>query len=102
MVSNKIVAKVYHQNGEVVLAACDEKLLDKNFEEGELQLTVHRSFYHGFEVDEDSFMEYLNSSTIINLVGESVIQCAKRAGLITDDCVLRIQGIPHAQIYRFT
>ena len=102
MAIEKIVAKVYHQNGEVVFAACDQQLLDRQFEEGELQLTVHSSFYDGFSVDESSLIKYIKTSTIVNLVGESVIECAKKAGLLTEDCVLRVQGIPHAQIYRMT
>ncbi len=102
MPKEKIVAKVYHQKGEVMFAACDSELLGKHFEEGDLQITVHTSFYDGFSVDEISFIQYLQTSTIVNLVGENVIECAKKAGFITEDCILRIQGIPHAQIYRMT
>jgi hypothetical protein len=100
-VTNKgIVAKIYHQNNEVILAACDEELLGKNFEDGDLQLQVHSSFYDGFQVDETKLVQYLQNSTIANLVGETVIQCALRAGLVSDDCIIRIKGIPHAQICR--
>lgn len=97
-----IVAKIYHQQGEVLLAACDEDILGESFEEGELQLQVHTSFYDGFKVDENGLIKYLESSTIANLVGEHVIQCALKAGLITNDCIIRIQGIPHAQILKLS
>jgi hypothetical protein len=97
-----IVAKVYHQSGEVLFAACDQEILGKSFEEGELQLVVHTSFYDGFSIDEDGLIQHLKASTIANLVGENVIACALKAGLISDDCIIRIQGVPHAQICRIT
>jgi hypothetical protein len=102
VVNNKIVAKVHKYNGEIVLAACDQHLLDKNFEEGELQLTIHSSFYNGFEINENDLIQHLKESTSANLVGQGVIDCVRSAGLISEDCILTIQGIPHAQIYRIT
>jgi hypothetical protein len=100
MDKNAIAIKIYNQNGEVLLAACDEILLGKEFEEGELQLQVHTAFYDGFRVDEQGFLNQLGNSTIANLVGERVIQYALEAGFVSEDCIIRIQGIPHVQIYR--
>ena len=51
-----IVAKIYHQQGEVLLAACDEDILGESFEEGDLQLKVHSSFYDGFKIDENVYL----------------------------------------------
>jgi hypothetical protein len=97
---DKIVAKIYHQNGEILLAACDKILIGKYFEEGELQLQVHEKFYSDFQVDEEDFVQHLKNSTIANLVGETVIRCAQDAGYLSEECIIHIQGIPHAQIYR--
>ena len=100
MTNNGIALKIYNQSGEIVLAACDEELLGKTFEEGELQLQVHSSFYDGTRVDENGLIQHLKNFTIANLVGNNAISCAMEQGLITDDCIIRIQGIPHAQIYK--
>ena len=100
MDNDQIAIKIYNHNGEVMLAACDEGLLDKKFEEGELQLQVYSSFYDGNRVDEDGLIIQLRNSTIANLVGEHVVNCALEAGLITEDCIIRIQGVPHVQIFR--
>ena len=100
MDNGNIAIKIYNQQGEVMLAACDEGLLDKKFEEGELQLQVHSSFYDGHRVDEEGLIAQLGNSTIANLVGELVVKCAIEAGLVTEDCIIRIQGIPHVQIVR--
>ena len=99
---NNIAVKIYHQNNEVMLAACDESLLGKVFEEGDLQLEVHNTFYDGFRVDKKGLLSHLGLSTIANLVGEEVINCALEAGILSSDCIIYIQGIPHAQIYRIS
>jgi len=100
-VTEKVIAvKIYHQNGEIMVAACDEDLLGQTFEDGELQLQVHNAFYDGFRVDEKGLIQQLGNSTIANLVGEIVVKCALDAGLINDGSIIRIQGIPHAQLYR--
>ena len=100
MDNGNIAIKIYNQQGEVMLAACDEGLLDKKFEEGELQLQVHSSFYDGYRVDKEGLIAQLGNSTIANLVGELVVKCAIEAGLVTEECIIRIQGVPHVQIVR--
>ena len=102
MVNHPIAIKIYNQSGEVLLAACDEGLLGKEFEEGDLQLQVHTSFYDGHRVDEKGFINQLGNSTIANLVGEQVVTCALKAGLVNEDCIIRIQGVPHVQIFRIS
>jgi len=100
MQKNSIAIKIYNHSGEILLAACDEGLLGKTFEEGDLQLQVHTSFYDGNRVDENGLLNQLGISTIANLVGDQVIKCALKAGLISKENIIRIQGIPHAQIYK--
>jgi len=101
MQKNSIAIKIYNHGGEILLAACDEGLLGKTFEEGDLQLQVHTSFYDGNRVDEKGLLNQLGISTIANLVGDQVVKCALKAGLISKENIIRIQGIPHAQIYKF-
>ena len=93
-----IWVKVYTTYGEVLLAACDEYLIGKKFEEGELQLEVSESFYGGQKVTPELFRKQLKIATIANLVGQDVIKIAQELGMIDDDCVLKIRGVPHAQI----
>ena len=102
MVKNPIAIKIHNHANEVILAACDEALLGKTFEEGELQLEVHEAFYDDLRVDEEDLVSQLNNFTIANLVGENTIKCAIDAGLVNEDNIIRIQGIPHVQIYKMT
>jgi hypothetical protein len=90
--------KVYTTQGEILLAACDDNLLGKTFEEGELQLVVSESFYGGERVSDELFINQLRMATIINLVGREVVKIASEMGMINEECVLEIKGVPHAQI----
>ena len=102
MVKNSIAIKIYNHGNEVILAACDEGLLGKTFEEGEFQLEVHEAFYDDLRVDEKDLISQLNNFTIANLVGENTIKVALDVGLVNEDSIIRIQGIPHVQIYKLT
>ncbi len=90
--------KVYDTQGEVILAACDDKLLGRSFEEGELQLIVSETFYGGEKVSHELFIEQLKSATIVNLVGEDVVRIASELGMVDENGVIEIDGVPHAQI----
>ncbi len=92
--------KVYTTQGETLLAACDDDLLGKTFEEGELRLAVSESFYGGEKVSREIFMEQLKEATIVNLIGRDVIAIASELGLMDENSIIEIAGIPHAQIAR--
>lgn len=95
-----ISIKVYNQGGDVLIGACDEELLGKTFSEGKFHLDVCNRFYDGKRITIEKLKEYLEIATIANLVGEKAVQCAIKMGLIEPDCIVRIQGIPHAQMVR--
>jgi hypothetical protein len=95
-----IYVKTYWTPNGVMVAACDLELLGKQFAEGELRLKVSEKFYKGEKVAVEALIPYLKSCMTANLVGEAVIACAKAAGFIDEDGVIRIDGVPHAQLYR--
>jgi hypothetical protein len=95
-----ISVKVYKQGEALVIGACDEKLLGKKFVEGKFQIDVSKNFYDGQRIDKKTLEKYLYEATIANLVGEETVKCAVKLGLIDPECVLKIQGIPHAQMIR--
>jgi hypothetical protein len=92
--------KVYQQAGQTVVAACDEELIGQTFEEGEMILKV-TSFYDGSLASEEELVVKLKSATCANLVGNRTIEVAVSAGIIDKDGVIKIGGVPHAQLYRF-
>jgi len=95
-----ICMKIYKRGNDVLIGACDEKLLGKKFEEGKFQIDVKREFYGGEKISPEVFKKYLKEVTIANLVGEETIKCAIETGLIDSDCIIKIKGVPHAQMIR--
>ncbi|ANF22920.1 DUF424 domain-containing protein [Thermococcus piezophilus] len=93
-----IYIKVYRVQGEVLLAACDKELLGKTFREGKLKLEVKERFYKGELVELDTLEELLEEATIANLVGERCVEKAIELGYVDENRVLRIEGVPHAQM----
>jgi len=95
-----ICIKIYKRGKDLLVGACDEKLLGKKFEEGKFQIEVKKEFYGGKRVTSEVLKTYLEDATIANLVGQETIRCAIEAGIIDPSCVIKIKGIPHAQMVR--
>jgi hypothetical protein len=95
-----ITVKLYRSRGDTVVAACDKDLLGKVFFEGDLKLDVHPDFYEGEDADAETLLNRLGMATIANLVGEEVCRIAADNGYIDMDGVMRIGGVPHAQMVR--
>lgn len=95
-----MIAKIHEAQGEVILAACDDELIGKEFGEKGLYLHVTERFYNGFKVEEDELGRLMDECTIANLVGEKVVGLAIKKRLVKPDRVLRIKGVPHAQFAR--
>lgn len=90
--------KVYNTKEETLLAACDDGLLGETYYEGELQLSVSKSFYGGKKVSTEIFIQELKNATIANLVGKEVIKIALKLDMIDETGIIRIANVPHAQI----
>jgi len=99
MSEHSIAMKIYKVRGEVMVAACDRELLGRKFEEGELTLDVKESFYYESFVTEQTFLNSMKIATIANLVGERVISLAIKEGFIDKDGIIKIEGVPHAQMF---
>ena len=72
----------------------------KKFVDGKFQIDINKDFYGGRVISIDTLIEYLKDATIANLVGKNAVNCAIKIGLIDPECVLKIKGIPHAQMVR--
>ena len=95
-----ISIKIYRQGTDTLVGACDEKLIGKKFEDGKFQIDVKKEFYDGERITPNILKKFLEEATIANLVGELTIKAAIEMGLIDEDCIIRIKGVPHAQMVR--
>jgi len=92
-----IRVKVHTRGPEILVAACDERLLGRTLREGPIRLHVS-SFYDGPRMAETEFVAQLRAATIGNFVGRETVDAARRAGFVGEDGVLMIEGEPHAQM----
>jgi uncharacterized protein len=93
-----ISIKIYQQGEDLVIGACDEQLLGKKFRDGKLQIDVAKHFYDGERIDKKALEKFLLDATIANLVGKETVKCAVDIGLVDPDRIIKIKGVPHAQI----
>ena len=84
----------------VLLATCDAELLGKVLNEGKIVFEVREEFYKGLKVSVEEAIDLIRQSTIVNMVGERIVKKAVEEGLIHPEAVLKISGIPHAQIVK--
>ena len=84
----------------VLLAVCDADILGKTLCEGKIVFHVKEDFYKGAKVNVDEAICMIENSTIVNMVGQNVVQKAIEKGFVHPEAVLRINGVPHAQIVK--
>jgi hypothetical protein len=90
--------KVHKYNNEILVAASDADLIGKTFVDGKLTLQVSKIFYGEEIVTVEQLIEKLEIATIANLVGKEVISIAINEKFIKEEGIIRIAGIPHAQM----
>ena len=96
----KFYIKVYKDGDDLLVACCDEDIKGKTFEEGDLILDVMESFYCDEFLDESEVRLLLQKATIVNIVGEEAVKLAVGEGIIEEGSILRVKGVPHAQMVK--
>jgi hypothetical protein len=84
----------------VLLAICDAEILGKTLRDGKIVFCVREDFYRGARVDVEEAVSLIENSTIVNMVGKTVVEKAIEKGYVHPEAVLNIQGVPHAQIVK--
>lgn len=84
----------------VLLAICDCDLLGRTLHEGKIVFQVKNEFYNGRKASVDEAVGLIDNSTIINLVGRNCVEKAIAKGYVHPEAVLKIEGVPHAQIVK--
>ena len=97
-VGMKFSFKVFEEGSDKLLAIADSSLVGKSLEDGELCFFVSKGFYCDKHCDEKEVKKLLNDATIVNAIGKDIIDLLTNEGLIKNDNVIKISGVPHAQI----
>ena len=93
--------KIHHsRTGEIVVAVCDEELIERKLTlQGGVKVSVSKAFYGGVLIEVEELEKYIQQGTIINLLGQKAVETVIKMGLARHDAVVKIDGIPHLQIY---
>jgi hypothetical protein len=88
------------QGNQTMLATCDCDICGKTLRDGKIVFEVREDFYKGMKVTIEEAIELCKQSTIVNMIGTCIVKHAVEAGLVHPDAILKIKGIPHAQIVK--
>lgn len=95
-----VYVNVRKHGRQVVLATCDCDLLGRILRDGQVVFEVREDFYKGMRVTIEEAIELCRQSTIVNMVGKCIVDKAVKAGLVHPEAILKISGVPHAQIVK--
>lgn len=91
-----------HKARRIVVSLCDKELFGKRFEEGNFELDLSGSFFNGKEKDKEEIKEilwfYKKEDASFNIVGEKSCSLALEIGLIKEENIGKISGIPYSLI----
>lgn len=87
----------------VIVAIADSELIGKKFEEEKLQLDVKENFYKSeknySETEAEKIIrDMIREDATFNIVGEKSVKAAIKSGLINEEGIGKIQGIPYALV----
>ncbi len=92
-----MIVRIHKREDRTVAAVCDSDLVGKKFVEGERQLDLSGDFYKGEERDDKDVGDIIRNADIVNLVGPQAVKIGLQEEVITQDHIITIAGIPHAQ-----
>ncbi|MBD3227149.1 MAG: DUF424 family protein [Candidatus Lokiarchaeota archaeon] len=94
-----VYMKVIKRKKDILVASCDDHLLDKTIKEGNLTIKVSSKFYGDkkLHIDDVECINNLKNATMTNLVGKNIIKKAIDLNIIHKSAIIYINGIPHAQ-----
>jgi len=93
-------AKVFPVKYEIVVAMCDEDLIEKELEFKDMKVKVSKKFYGDRLVNENVAVKLMGKATIGNLMGEKIVELAEKSDFIVKENVIFINGVPHAQFVK--
>jgi hypothetical protein len=85
---------------QTLLAACDIELAGKILREGKIVFEIREDFYKGTKVSVEEAIGLMENCAIVNMVGQQIVGKAIEKGFVHPDAVLKISGVPHAQIIK--
>jgi len=91
-----------HNSYRTIVAICDSDLIGKKFEQGNKQIEVKENFFKGQEKTEKEVLHIIemqsSEDATFNIVGKKSIETALKSGIINQEGIIEIQGVPVALV----
>jgi len=91
--------KIHKSETAKIIAVCDEDLIGKEFEEGNLYLKVSETFFKGEKKNKNEIKKILKDANSANFVGKESVSIAVELGLVDKKNIIKIKGVSHAQYF---
>lgn len=89
-----------HKAYRNLVSLVDKELIGKEFEEGIKKIKINSNFFEGESKEKEEILKILkemdNEDASFNIVGRKSIETALKAGIISKECIIKIQNIPIA------
>lgn len=93
--------KIKYQETQMI-NMCDLDILGKKIQQGDFMINISKEYYYSEEITIKEAIELLKSSSIMNLVGQGIVDLALSLNLAKRNSVKTIENIPFLMIFRFT
>lgn len=88
---------ILEQENDLLLAVCDADILGKTFGSDDIEITVS-DFYKGRECNDKEILRLARKATIINAIGNNIVDLLIKNRLVEVSNVLKIGNVMHAQV----
>ena len=92
--------KISEYQKNTMLNICDYELLGKDIIQDELTMNISKSYYGGKVVTREEAKNLLQSSSIINMVGNDTVSLSIELGIGSENGVKRISGVPFLIVFQ--
>jgi len=96
-----MIVSIHKKDDRTVVSIVDDDIIDKKFLDGDKQLDLTAEFYKGKKVSDSEAGDLLRNSNIVHLVGKNSVKLGIDEGIITEENIVVIAGIPQAQAVVF-
>lgn len=91
-----IVAEKHGPHG-LLLVVTDKDLLGKKFSAGKKQLDLTMQFYAGEAKRPEDVKKLLVQARDVHLTGKNAVALGVELELVDPNCILWVEGVPHAE-----
>ena len=98
---NDYVGKIINGHGNQLVNICDISLLNTSINSDKINLNINKDYFGEKILNETDVIDLIKKSTILFLVGNSIVDLAIKNKLAASTAVKKINKISFLMIYKF-